>query len=131
MSGMSPIEFMKKWDLSPSQFGAMMGLASAQSYRLTNKTSAKRGAPTQAQSDRIAELDLLLEMRSAGGCRDDVTVKISRLVEAVEILLKLISVTAPDELRGIVNSIAADKAMFEGSDAIQRLEGILDSDKKD
>ena len=125
MSTPTPQDFLKKWNLTPAQFGLLMGIQSAQVNRLLAKPNATYGqAATSAQCDRLAELDLLLEIRSRSPERALILAKADRLIEGLEIFLRLIGVTAGSEMTSIAQWIEANDDINE-SPAMARLNDIF------
>lgn len=125
MSTPTPHDFLEKWKLTPAQFGLLMGIQSAQVNRLLAKPTATYGqAATSAQCDRLAELDLLLEIRSRSTERALILAKVDRLIEGLEIFLRLIGVTAGSEMASIAQWISANDDINE-SPAMARLENIF------
>ena len=125
MSTPTPQDFLKKWNLTPAQFGLLMGIQSAQVNRLLAKPTATYGqAATSAQCDRLAELDLLLEIRSRSPERALILAKADRLIEGLEIFLRLIGVAAGSEMTSIAQWIEANDDINE-SPAMARLNDIF------
>lgn len=127
---MTPQEFSAKWKTTPSQFGALMGLKSAQANRLLADADASYAqTATASQSDRLKELDLLLSIRSRSGDRAATLAKVDQLIQALEVMLKLIGIPANDEMAAIVKSMRQDCDLMAGHDTSQRLNDIFS--KKD
>ena len=125
MSNPTPQDFLKKWNLTPAQFGLLMGIQSAQVNRLLAKPTATYGqSATSAQCDRLAELDLLLQIRSRLSERVSILAKVVRLIEGLEIFLKLIGATQGTEMASIDQLIFASNEITE-SGAMARLNNIL------
>ena len=125
MSNPTPHDFLEKWKLTPAQFGLLMGIQSAQVNRLLAKPTATYvQAATSAQCDRLAELDLLLEIRSRSAERSLMMQKVDRLIEGLEIFLKLIGMTASGEMAAIAQWITANDDISESA-AMARLNDIF------
>lgn len=125
MSSPTPHDFLEKWKLTPTQFGLLLGIKSAQVSRLlANPTATYGQSATSAQCDRLAELDLLLEIRSRSTERALMAGKIDRLIEGLEIFLKLIGVTASGEMGAIAQWITANDDI-NTSPAMARLNSIF------
>lgn len=123
---MTPQEFSEKWKTTPAQFGALMGLKSAQSNRLLASVDTSYYQPaTAAQSDRLAELDLLLSLQARSDDRALTLSKVDQLIQALEILLKLLGIPATEEMAAIGRSMRQDCELMNDSPAIQRLENIF------
>ncbi|MGL5061079.1 MAG: hypothetical protein ACRC62_13985 [Microcoleus sp.] len=140
MSTLTPEEFVEKWNLSPAQFGSMMGLKSAQVDRLLARPdAARKQLPTQAQSDRLTELDIILDMMVATG--DDGT--IAKLEAAITISTTAIKFTESSEglkesIKAVKRSMSAalkdlkcDREAFQESEVVKRLSKIIKRRQKD
>lgn len=123
---MTPQDFSEKWKTTPAQFGALMGLKSAQVNRLlADSVASYYSEPTAAQSDRLQELDLLLSMQARSDDRALTLSKVEQLIQALEILLKLLGIPATEEMASIARSMRQDCDLMSDSPAIQRLNDIF------
>lgn len=123
---MAPHEFVEKWDLTTAQFAAVMGLKSAQANRLLASPDASYAqAATPAQTDRLDELDLLMAMHDRSDDRAATLVKVDQLIQALEILLKLIGIPATEEMEAIGQSMRLDCDLIDSAPSMQRLNGIF------
>ena len=104
----------------------MMGLQSAQANRLlANPEASYRQAATIAQTDRLDELDLLMAMRDRSDDRAATLAKVDQLIQALEILLKLIGIPATEEMEAIGQSMRLDCDLIDNAPSIQRLNRIF------
>ena len=123
---MTPHEFVEKWNVTPAQFAAVMGLKSAQASRLLAKTDASYSqAATITQTDRLDELDLLMAMRDRSDDRAATLAKVDQLIQGLEILLKIIGILQTEEMETIGQSMRLDCDLIENAPSMQRLNGIF------
>lgn len=123
---MTPHEFTEKWNVTPTQFAAVMGLKSAQANRLLANPDASYGqTATIAQTDRLDELDLLMAMHDRSSDRAATLAKVDQLIQALEILLKLIGIPATEEMTAIGQSMRLDCDLIDGALSMQRLNRIF------
>ena len=123
---MTPHEFVEKWDVTPTQFAAVMGLQSAQANRLLASPDASYGqTATIAQADRLNELDLLMAMRDRSDDRAATLAKVDQLIQALEILLKLIGIPATEEMTVIGQPMRLDCDLIDNAPSMQRLDRIF------
>ena len=123
---MTPHEFTEKWDATPTQFAAVMGLQSAQANRLLASPDASyRQTATIAHTDRLDELDLLMAMRDRSDDRAATLAKVNQLIQALEILLKLIGIPATEEMAAIGQSMRLDCDLIDNAPSMQRLNRIF------
>lgn len=123
---MKPHEFVEKWDVTPTQFAAVMGLKSAQASRLLASPDAAYGqAATIAQTDRLDDLDLLMAMNDRSIDRSATLAKVERLLQALEILLKIIGIPVTEDVMGIGDAMRVDCDLIDNALSIQRLNCIF------
>ena len=123
---MTPHEFAEKWNVTPAQFAAVAGLKSAQVSRLLAGPDASYGqTATIAQTDRLDELDLLMAMRDRTIDRAATLAKVDQLIQALEILLKLIGIPATEEMAAIGQSMRLDCDLIDNAPSMQRLNRIF------
>lgn len=128
---LTPRQFMEKWQLTPPQLGSMLGVKIAQADRLIAKSEARRQPPTQAQADRLLELDLLLTMRSKAGDNRAALAKIDRMVDALEFMVRFLGITVPPDFRDALTCLQGNADDVMASPAVKRIDSIFCENQKD